>query len=167
MTIDDNDPSIIYQPPTSWSESVFDVLDAGGRHRVTSDSSATASFTFTGSFFFVYQSFLNISSIVFFFLLFRAIGVAIYFYSPLWTFSVTTQVALDDLPPVLLDLRAYRRPFEDNGPEVVRSSVVWSQTGLANTQHTLLVSVGDGQTFAIMDTLVYVTSSSTSSDIDM
>lgn len=76
-------------------------------------------------------------------------------------------MALDDLPPVLLDLRAYRRPFEDNGPEVVRSSVVWSQTGLANTQHTLLVSVGDGQTFAIMDTLVYVTSSSTSSDIDM
>ena len=87
-----------------------------------------------------------------------AIGVAIYFYSPLWTFSVTTQVALDGSPPVLLDLRDYSQPYVDNGPETVQSSVVWSQTGLADTQHALMVSVGAGQTFAIMDALVYVPS---------
>ena len=52
VTVDDNDPSVIYQPPDSWVQSVFDVLDAGGRHHVTSDPSATASFTFTGLFFF-------------------------------------------------------------------------------------------------------------------
>ena len=48
VTVDDNEPSIIYHPPDSWVVSVFDVLDAGGRHHVTSDSDATASFTFTG-----------------------------------------------------------------------------------------------------------------------
>ena len=48
VTVDDNDPSIIYHPTDSWVVSVFDVLDAGGRHHVTSDSDATASFTFTG-----------------------------------------------------------------------------------------------------------------------
>lgn len=74
----------------------------------------------------------------------------------MWTFSVTTQVELDDLPPVLLDLRDYTQRFENNGPETVQSSVVWSQTGLENTQHTLVVSVGPGESLAILDTLVYV-----------
>lgn len=50
VTIDDSDPSIIYQPPDSWETSVYDVLDAGGRHHLTSDPDATASFTFTGWF---------------------------------------------------------------------------------------------------------------------
>jgi hypothetical protein len=48
VTVDDNDPSITYQPPSSWVVSVFDVLDAGGQHHDTSDPDATASFTFTG-----------------------------------------------------------------------------------------------------------------------
>ena len=48
VTVDDNDPSITYQPPASWVVSVFDPLDAGGQHHVTSDPDATASFTFTG-----------------------------------------------------------------------------------------------------------------------
>ena len=65
-------------------------------------------------------------------------------------------MALDDSPPVLLDLRDYTQPLDINGPETVQSSAVWSQTGLANTRHTLLVSVGSGQTLAILDTLVYV-----------
>ena len=42
--------SIICQPPASWVISVLDMLDAGGRHHATSDSDATASFTFTGWF---------------------------------------------------------------------------------------------------------------------
>ena len=96
----------------------------------------------------------TLSSSLFYFF-FLALGVAIYFYSPLWTFQVTTQVALDSSPPVLLDLRDYTQPLYINGPETVQSSVVWSQTGLANTQHTLIVSVGPGQTLAIVDTLVY------------
>lgn len=71
-------------------------------------------------------------------------------------------MALDGSPPDLLDLRDYTQPLDINGPETVQSSVVWSQTGLANTQHTLLVSVGTGQTLAILDTLVYVLLSASS-----
>ena len=50
VTVDDNDPSITYQPHNSWILSVVDVLDAGGRHHITSDTDATASFTFTGEY---------------------------------------------------------------------------------------------------------------------
>lgn len=50
VTVDDNDPSITYQPAASWTVSVSDMLDAGGQHHVTSDSDATASFKFTGWF---------------------------------------------------------------------------------------------------------------------
>ena len=64
-------------------------------------------------------------------------------------------MALDSSPPALLDLTDYTHPLVINGPESVKSSVVWSRTGLANTKHTLLVSVGRGQTYAIVDTLVY------------
>ena len=151
MTVDDNDPSINYQPPSSWVVSDSDLLDAGGQHHETTDPDATASYTFTGSFQFTCietDTFLSSHSF--------AIGVAIYFYSPLWPSQVTTQVALDDLPPVLLDLRDYTQPLDVNGAETVQSSVVWSQTGLTNTQHTLLVSVGSNQSLAILDTLVYV-----------
>ena len=52
VTVDDNDPSIIYHPPGSWQKSVPDVLDASGQHRVTSNPNATASFTFTGESWF-------------------------------------------------------------------------------------------------------------------
>ena len=72
-------------------------------------------------------------------------------------------MALDGSQPTLLDLRDYTQPLEIDGPETVQSSVVWSQTGLANTQHTLLVSVGPGETLAILDTLVYVLLSAPSS----
>ncbi|KAF8804293.1 hypothetical protein BYT27DRAFT_7039522, partial [Phlegmacium glaucopus] len=129
LSADDNDPSIIYQPPGTWGLSNYNTYDEGGQHKLTSNSSANASFTFT--------------------------GVAIYFYSPLWTFPVTTQVALDNLPPVLLDLRDYKVPITVDVLETGLSSVVWSQTDLANTQHTLLVSVGKGQPYAILDALVY------------
>ena len=50
VTVDDNDPSITYQPSDSWLVSVFDVLDAGGSHHVISDPDATALFSFTGWF---------------------------------------------------------------------------------------------------------------------
>lgn len=49
VTVDDNENSITYSPPSSWNETDFDVLNIGGRHMVTSDTSATASFTFTGT----------------------------------------------------------------------------------------------------------------------
>lgn len=50
VTIDDTDTTdILYNPPSSWTESSFDPFDAGGTHMLTSDSDATATFTFTGA----------------------------------------------------------------------------------------------------------------------
>ena len=48
VTVDDNDPSIIYQPEDSWVVSTANKLDAGGRYHVTTDTDGTATFTFTG-----------------------------------------------------------------------------------------------------------------------
>lgn len=85
-------------------------------------------------------------------------GVSIYFYSPLWPFRVTTAVSLDGGDPELLDLRDYDVPFEDQGPESAISQVVWWADGLQNTQHTLNISVGEGEDLAVLDQLVYVVS---------
>ncbi|KAH9483670.1 hypothetical protein JR316_0003140 [Psilocybe cubensis] len=131
VTVDDDDTSqIIYDPPDSWRETPFDPLNAGGRHRVTSDPDATATFTFTGT--------------------------AIYFYAPLWPFEVTTAVSLDGNPPVTINLMdpATISPEED-APETVQSQVVWSVDGLDNVEHTLVVSVALGDDHAVVDTLVY------------
>ncbi|KIM38681.1 hypothetical protein M413DRAFT_447638 [Hebeloma cylindrosporum] len=129
VTIDDNDDSITYSPSSSWNETDFDELNIGGRHMVTSDTSATATFTFT--------------------------GIAIYFYSPLWPFRVSTALSLDGEPAQTVDLTDYTVPTVDDGPETVQSQVVWSLVGLENTEHTLVISVGAGEDIAIVDALMY------------
>lgn len=76
--------------------------------------------------------------------------------SPLWPYLVNTAVSLDSGPPVLVDLVDHSRPDVGaaEGPETVQSTVVWSATGLTNSQHTLVMSVGAGQPFAIVDGLM-------------
>lgn len=96
---------------------------------VTPDTSATATFTFT--------------------------GIAIYFYSPLWPFHVTTALSLDGESPQTIDLRDHSVPPVDDGLETVASQVVWSLVGLENTEHTLVISVGTGEDIAIVDALMY------------
>lgn len=50
VTVDDTDSvSIVYDPPSSWAESTFNSLDAGGSHATTADADATATFSFTGA----------------------------------------------------------------------------------------------------------------------
>lgn len=67
---------------------------------------------------------------------------------------MNTALSLDSAPPVLVDLVDHSRPGAGSGPETVQSAVVWSATGLSNSQHTLVVSVGAGQSFAIVDGLM-------------
>ncbi len=83
-------------------------------------------------------------------------GIAIYFYSPLWPFGVTTAVSLDGSGPSLLDLRDYEAPFHQDGSETAESQIVWYMDGLDNTGHILNVSVGVDQDLAILDSLVCV-----------
>lgn len=46
ITVDDGDPSITYAG--QWETTPYDPLNAGGSHRVTINTDATATFTFTG-----------------------------------------------------------------------------------------------------------------------
>lgn len=105
-------------------------MDYGGSHILTQNSNATASFNFT--------------------------GVAIYFLSPLWPYLVNTAVSLDSGPILLIDLVDHSSSTSAvQGPETVESHVVWNATGLANGPHRLVISVGAGQPFAIVDGLIY------------
>jgi hypothetical protein len=156
VTINDNDSSITYSPPGAWSQSAPNTLDFSGAHMLTQNPNATASFNFTGKF----------SSVYFFFIPFLSKlgcssiypGIAVYFLSPLWPYTVNTAVSLDSGSITLIDLVDHSRPSTGQGPETVQSQVVWNATGLTNTQHNLRISVGAGQPFAIVDALMYVLS---------
>ena len=65
-------------------------------------------------------------------------------------------MSLDSGPITLIDLVDHSRPDVGQGNETVQSHVVWNATGLANTQHSLLISVGSGQPYAIVDGLMCV-----------
>jgi hypothetical protein len=86
--------------------------------------------------------------------LIAAAGVAIYFMSPLWPYLVNTAVSLDSAPPVLIDLVDHSKPNVGVGPETIQSQVVWGEAGLVDKQHTLVIFVGAGQPYAIVDALV-------------
>ncbi|KAG6874227.1 hypothetical protein C0995_003773 [Termitomyces sp. Mi166 len=131
VTVDDQNPAIVYNPRSNWSPSANSSLDAGGAHMLTQDPVATATFKFT--------------------------GVAVYYMAPLWPYRVTTALSLDSGPVVLLDLVDHSRPDVGQGPETVQSHVIWSSGELSNTQHTLVISVGAGQSYAVVDALVYTT----------
>lgn len=81
-------------------------------------------------------------------------GTAIYFLSPLWPYNVNTAISLDSSPVSLIDLVDHGKPDRNQGSESVPSGVVWSASRLSNTQHILRISVGAGQSFAIVDALV-------------
>ena len=85
-------------------------------------------------------------------------GVAVYFMSPLWPYSVGTQVQLDNQPPVMLNLtdpNTHINPPE-NGEETVRSAVVWSSGPMPNATHTLTMTRSSVIPFVIVDAIVWV-----------
>ncbi len=80
-----------------------------------------------------------------------SLGVAVYFLSPLWPYAVSTALTLDSRPTVTVDLTDYASPATGGGLETAGYSVVWSAENLPNATHTLRISVGRGQQFAIVD----------------
>jgi len=82
------------------------------------------------------------------------LGTAIYFYSSLWPFRVTTSLTLDNEDPFIVDLRDHHARFIKDGPETTQSDVVWYQLNLENKEHTLLISVASGEDLAVVDALV-------------
>lgn len=76
--------------------------------------------------------------------------------SPLWPYAVSTALTLDSRPTITVDLTDHNTPDTGGGIETVSSSVVWSAENLQNTNHTLRISVGRGELFAIVDGIMYV-----------
>jgi hypothetical protein len=68
------------------------------------------------------------------------------------------QVTLQAVPITTIDLVDHSSPSTGQGPETVPYQVVWQVTGLTNTQHNLLISVGVRQPYAVVDGLMYVLS---------
>ena len=99
-----------------------------------------------------FSSFLPLQQLTAFF----PLGTAVYILSPLWPYNVSSAISLDSAPPTLVDLVDHSKPDAGQGPESVASHVVWRATGLKNVQHTLIVSVGQGQPFSVLDGLMCV-----------
>ncbi|KAF4584567.1 hypothetical protein EYR40_004566 [Pleurotus pulmonarius] len=93
-------------------------------------------------------------------------GVAAYYAAPL-SFgatkdqNVSTLIELDTLPSLVNFTSPYTLPvgantstipgLEQNGT----TRALWGQTGLADEEHTMVISVGERDQFAILDTLIY------------
>jgi hypothetical protein len=55
---------------------------------------------------------------------------------------VSTEVTIDDRPPVVLNLEDYSNPVSSNtNNETVQSQIVWGVAGLDNTTHILVASM--------------------------
>ncbi|KAL1746786.1 hypothetical protein HDZ31DRAFT_33320 [Schizophyllum fasciatum] len=127
VTVDDTSSDIRYSG--EWTTSATTELDHGGTHQLTEDHSATAKLTFTGN--------------------------AVYYMSPKWPYTVNAAVSVDGGQVTLIDLIDHGSSSQDGGPETTASEVVWARTGLDNGEHTLTISVGGGQQYAIVDAIIY------------
>jgi hypothetical protein len=145
VSLDDSDDSIVYHG--NWLHTPYDRTNRGGHHMVTADDRAYATLAFNGKL--IHTAFPDTEFDCW------ISGVAIYFYSPLWPFKVTTAISLDGDKSDLIDLRDYDVPLHQDGAETSRSEILWYADGMANTSHLLNVSVGDGEDLAILDYLVY------------
>ncbi|KAG8864962.1 hypothetical protein FRB96_003550, partial [Tulasnella sp. 330] len=105
-------------------------LDYGGAHTVSSQSTATVTFGFT--------------------------GVAVYYMSPLWPYPVTSQLTLDNGASVKVDLQDHSvTSTSTQGEETVQSAPVYGFTGLENGAHTLVVSMAVGGQYVVADGFIY------------
>lgn len=82
------------------------------------------------------------------------VGVAIYYKSPKWPYTVAAVVQVDGGTPTLIDLQDYSTPDVGEGPETVNTDDVWGVSGLKNRQHTLTISFPPDQRFLALDGLV-------------
>ncbi|KAF7345971.1 hypothetical protein MVEN_01619700 [Mycena venus] len=132
VTVDDNDPSIIYSE--GWNVSTTsNPLDFGGFLHFSANSTATASLTFR--------------------------GVAVYLMGPFWSSSVGAQVILDGQGPFVIDLHDNGVSTDrGQGRETIQSQVVWGATELVDTDHTMVISMPPGAQFVVLDGLIYSTS---------
>ncbi|KAF9037866.1 hypothetical protein BDZ89DRAFT_433189 [Hymenopellis radicata] len=132
ITIDsENFDMVEYNGDISRWGKIMSPLDYGGSHRMSSFSDAAATFTFT--------------------------GVAVYYISTLWPYSVNTTVTLDGQDPEQLNLTDPLASSSDGGSASSSYAVHWGRTGLANTTHKLVLSAGANQAspYTVVDAFIY------------
>ncbi|THV06954.1 hypothetical protein K435DRAFT_929483 [Dendrothele bispora CBS 962.96] len=118
-TLEETSPQIIYYG-NSWVKNADGLYYHGGFHAETQDLSASAVFNFT--------------------------GVAIYYYSSLWTFDVTTVLTLDGNDTETLNLTL------TNGKTSTQNYTIhWSRTNLKDGAHSLVMSTGN---YALVDAII-------------
>ncbi|KAJ7467502.1 hypothetical protein FB451DRAFT_1040317 [Mycena latifolia] len=130
VTLDDNDPAIIYSPGWNVSRPV-NSMDFGGSLHFSDNSTVSASLTFR--------------------------GVAVYLMAPLWSSRVGIQVTIDGQDPFTIDLEDHGVPLEpDSRRETQKSQVVWASSKLSNTEHTIVISMPPATEFVVLDGLMCV-----------
>lgn len=121
------------------------LLDYGGFHCWSDLPTAQAEFVFTGTlpcgWFWLGH--------------FDVVGIAIYFISPLWPYTVVANLSVDLSSGTVVSLQDTSTATTDGGLETVNLSAVWGQSGLANGQHTLTVLSAMGNKFVVLDVLMW------------
>lgn len=144
VTLDDSDSAIVYS--AGWNvSSGTNSLDFGGSLHFSDSSTASATFTFRGMSY----NFLVSRNVDFLFT-----GVAVYLMDPFWSSGVGAQLQLDGQGPFVIDLRDYSVATELGLRETLQSQVVWSATQLPDTNHTLVITLGAGMDFVVLDGLM-------------
>ncbi|KAK0242172.1 hypothetical protein EDD85DRAFT_810245 [Armillaria nabsnona] len=130
ITVDDTNSMINYKGIWDASDSHTSSLDYGGSHTLSSDSSASAIFTFT--------------------------GVAVCVLYPLWPYPVSVMITVDGGVKTILNLTdAVASTTEPGGSESSQSCVRWCMTGLSNSEHEAVVTMPPSGSLIVVDAFSY------------
>jgi hypothetical protein len=77
----------------------------------------------------------------------------IYYIAALWPYTVTTVYTLDSEQPYVVDMTDPSQSQPTGSPATVEYAVLWQQTGLDNTEHTLVMSMESGGQYIVVDAL--------------
>ena len=172
ISIDDQDPLFHYYG--SWQRITTNLnsagvnLDMDGGHMLTYTAGSSATITYTCAYFFQINPVIgssqrfssHISFFLFLFLLDSEIDrlnerlttvASVYFLSTLWPYSVSTDYAIDGNTPITIDMQDHSAPATSGGNATVASGVVGQWTSSVNQEHTILVTIPPGGTYAVVD----------------
>ncbi|KAE9389500.1 hypothetical protein BT96DRAFT_980682 [Gymnopus androsaceus JB14] len=111
VTYDNND-NVTYLPLVGWEINIAESYDYGGSHDLAWNlTGASAVFQFT--------------------------GVAVYYFSPLWPYNVSTVLSLDGGSNITVSLMDTTATPADDGAATVPSAARHAFTGLSNGSHML------------------------------
>ncbi|KDR67337.1 hypothetical protein GALMADRAFT_147139 [Galerina marginata CBS 339.88] len=130
VTIDDLDPSILYQPPEKW-KTISDAACSGGGYNIGHDSCVNATIQCT--------------------------WVSFYYLSPRWPYPISTEISIDGEAPIVVDLQDHSLPITDSGPSTGGSIGAFSYHGTESKLHTIVVTGSAQNPYAVVDSLVFET----------